>query len=276
MPENILELKSVVKSFVRRVRTLRGEDKIERHKILDGLDLFVNKGSVCALIGGNGSGKTTLFNIISGFISADNGEVLFRSNANVIELQKLPAHKITRCGIGRLFQDNHLFLDMTVLENMLIADSNSYSEKSYISLIYAKRIKKLELENTYKAKRIFVDLFGDGNIFWEQRYQPVRTLSYGQQRLLGMARLLMGNYSLVLLDEPTAGVNPAVNEQIGRIIKKMVSEKNMGVFLIEHSMRFVLDNADFCWFMSDGKIAAFGSPIDVIGNPKVRKTYLGA
>jgi len=102
-----------------------------------------------------------------------------------------------------------------------------------------------------------------------------KNLSYGQQRLLGLARLLMGDYKLLLLDEPTSGVNPVIVEKIKEIISYFVEKKNVTVFLIEHNMSFVLDVADFCHFMSKGIIATGGTPEDIIGNPEVRKTYLG-
>ena len=96
-----------------------------------------------------------------------------------------------------------------------------------------------------------------------------------KQRLLGLARLFMGNYDLVLLDEPTSGVNLQIIEQAMAIVRRMVKERGVTVFLIEHNMKVVLELADFCNFMSHGKITAFGTPDDILGNDQVRKTYLG-
>ena len=141
--------------------------------------------------------------------------------------------------------------------------------------MHPKRNKIVEQERIEKAQKIFIDLFGESNPFREKKDDPAKSLSYGQQRLLGLARLFMGSYDLVLLDEPTAGVNPQIIQQAMAIIRRMVKENGVTVFLIEHNMKVVLDLADFCSFMSHGKITAFGTPEDVIGNDEVRRTYLG-
>jgi len=275
MEEFILQIDSLKKSFVRNIINKRGEETDERFFIIDDLDLFIPQGKITALIGGNGAGKTTLFNIISGFVEADSGDVVFRGDLKEISLLKLPPHKITRLGIGRMFQDNHIFQGITVLENMLIADQNDFGEIPFISLFKNRKDKEIEEQRIAKSREIFTELFGENNPFWQKRNDLAGTLSFGQQRLLGLARLFMANYKLVLLDEPTAGVNPQIIKQILNIIRKMVNEKETTVFLIEHNMRFVLEIADFCSFMSHGKITAFGTPEDVIGNDEVRKTYLG-
>ena len=273
--EYILEIESVTKGFSKNIVNLRGEEDNERFNIIDELSLMVPKNKVTALIGGNGAGKTTLFNVISGFIDADSGNIFF-SNKERINLIGLQPHCITRFGIGRLFQDNHIFLGMTVLENMMIADSNRYGELPFISMFSPKKNQDSEDNRTQKAKDIFQELFGASNPFWGKRDDPTDSLSFGQQRLLGLARLFMGDYSLILLDEPTSGINPNLVRDILGIIKKMVAEKEISIFLIEHNMRFVLEIADFCNFMSHGCITAFGTPKDVIGDNEVRKTYLGA
>ncbi len=275
MEEIILQVDSLKKSFVRNIIDRRGEEADERFFIIDDLNLLIPKGKITALIGGNGAGKTTLFNIISGFVEADSGDVLFQGNPKEISLLKLPPHKITRLGIGRMFQDNHIFQGMTILENMLIADHNDFGELPFVSLFKNKKDKEIEAQRIAKSREIFDELFGNNNPFWQKRNELAGTLSFGQQRLLGLARLFMGNYKLVLLDEPTAGVNPEIIKQILNIIRKLVKEKEMTVFLIEHNMKVVLEIADFCSFMSHGKITAFGTPEDVIGNDEVRKTYLG-
>jgi branched-chain amino acid transport system ATP-binding protein len=174
-----------------------------------------------------------------------------------------------------MFQDTHIFPEMTVLENMLIADKRKYGEQPFISLFKSKKSQRIEKERIDAAKSIFYELFGEDNTLWNKRNEAAGVLSYGQQRLLGLARIFMGNYKLVLLDEPTSGINPQLIAKILEIIKKMVKEKDMAVLLIEHNMKVVLDIADFCSFMSHGKITAFGTPDDVLGNDAVRKDYLG-
>jgi ABC-type branched-subunit amino acid transport system ATPase component len=271
----ILEIESLKRSYVRNIATGRGESKDERFNIIEDLNLRVPKEKITALIGGNGAGKTTLFNIISGFMDADEGEIFFRNNGNVENLIGKKPYKIVLSGIGRMFQDNHIFPGITVLENMLIADENVSGEIPFSSLFNFNNNKRIEKERVEKVDKIFNDLFGHDNPFMQKRLEKAGSLSYGQQRLLGLARLLMGNYRLLLLDEPTSGVNPAVMEQIKNIIKIFVKVKEMTVFLIEHNMNFVLDTADFCLFMSHGKITAFGEPDEIIGNDEIRKTYMG-
>lgn len=273
--DTILYIDSIRKSFVRNIINVRGKDEDERFYVLEDIDLMLPKGKITALIGGNGTGKTTLFNIISGFFNADDGKIEFKPNGNLTNLTNLKAHKIARLGIGRMFQDNHIFQNMTVLENMLIADENHYGERPFETIINLRGSNTIEKQRTEKAEQIFIDLFGNDNPFLKMKNDKAEHLSYGQQRLLGLARLLMGNYKLLLLDEPTSGVNPQIVDKIKEIIKFFVYKKGLTIFLIEHNMKFVLDVADFCHFMSKGIIAVSGTPEDIIGNPDVRKTYLG-
>ena len=275
MNDNILHIEDIKLAYVRNILNKRGEQQDERFYIIDDLDLMVPRGKITALIGGNGAGKTTLFNIISGFVHPESGKIIYHGNSKPVKIIGKKPYKITRLGIGRMFQDNHIFPEMSVLENMLIADNNGFGETPFISLFWNGKNDRVENKRKAETKKIFIDLFGKDNPFWEKRHHPANSLSYGQQRLLGLARLFMGEYNLALLDEPTAGVNPQIIKQAMAIIRRMVKEKGMTVFLIEHNMKVVLDVADFCSFMSHGKITAFGTPDDVIGNDKVRKTYLG-
>ncbi len=273
--DTILNIDSIRKSFVRNIVNVRGKDEDEKFYLLEDIDLLVPKGKVTALIGGNGAGKTTLFNIISGFFRADDGKIDFKPNGALKGITGLKPYNIARLGIGRMFQDNHIFQNMTVMENMLIADENFFGEKPFESMLYYKKNRQIEKQRKEKAEKIFLDLFGVDNPFLKMKNDKAKNLSYGQQRLLGLARLLMGDYKLLLLDEPTSGVNPTIVEKIKKIIKYFVEQKKMTIFLIEHNMKFVLDVADFCHFMSKGIIAVSGTPEDIIGNPEVRKTYLG-
>lgn len=273
--DSILHIDSIRKSFVRSIINVPGKNDDERFYVLEDIDLVIPKGKITALIGGNGAGKTTLFNIISGFFKADDGKIDFNPNGTLKGITGLKAYKIARLGIGRMFQDNHIFHNMTVMENMLIADENFFGERPFESILYYKKNSEIEKQRIEKAEKIFLDLFGTGNPFLNMKDEKAKNLSYGQQRLLGLARLLMGDYKLLLLDEPTSGVNPVVIEKIKKIINYFVEKESMTVFLIEHNMSFVLDVADFCHFMSKGVIATGGTPEDIIGNPDVRKTYLG-
>jgi len=274
MNDIILQIDSVQKSFARNIVNIRGQEENERFFIINDLDLPIQKGKITALIGGNGAGKTTLFNIISGLMQPDSGDIYFFDKKGISLIGQNP-DKITRFGIGRMFQDSHIFPNMSVLDNMLIADSDNFGEFPFVSLFKSKKNEETEKYRIEKSRKVFEELFGKDNPFWDKKNDPANSLSYGQQRLLGLSRLFMGKYKLVLLDEPTAGVNPQTISQIIKIIRKLVKEKNVTVFLIEHNMEVVLDVADFCCFMSQGRIAVLGTPEDVVGNDEVRRTYLG-
>jgi len=275
MNQDILKIDNLFKSFSRNIMNVRGEIENERFNIINNLSLFVPQHSITALIGGNGAGKTTLFNIISRFTEADSGEISFKSNNGGIDILKQPSHALKQLGIGRMFQDNHIFLQMTILENLLVATEEEWGEKPFISIIKSKKNKSYEQKRKENAETILIRLFGEQNPFLEKRNDLASSLSYGQQRLLGLARLFMADYSLVLLDEPTAGVNPETIHTICSVIKKMNREKKVTVFLIEHNMKVVEEIAEYCIFMSHGIQAAFGSPQDVIGDEEVRRVYLG-
>lgn len=273
MTSIILKISDLKKSFTRNTLNIQGESQNERFNIIDNLDLIVTRNTITALIGGNGAGKTTLFNIISRFIEPDSGSIIFY-NEKEIDLLRSKPYQIYRHGIGRLFQDNHIFLDMTVAENMLISSEDNYAELPFISLFRPKLAKLRDIKRLSKMHQIFTNLFGTDSEFHKKINDYAGSLSYGQQRLLGIARLFMTEYRLILLDEPTAGVNPAVISKISSIIKKMPSY-GITVILIEHNMKVVEETAEFCCFLDNGTIKAIGTPTDIIGNPEVRKIYMG-
>jgi ABC-type branched-subunit amino acid transport system ATPase component len=274
MTKDILTIQSLSKGFFRRIKNSGGEDEKEQFRVINQLFLNIPRGKIIALIGGNGAGKTTLFNIISGFIKPDSGNIGFKVNGEIVELINMAPYKITRLGIGRMFQDNHIFPEITVMDNMLVADTISLGEKPFMQFIFKKICKEEEKDRQNKAKKIFGNLFGQQNPFWIKRNLPAGTLSYGQQRLLGLARLFMHDYKLLLLDEPTSGVNPEIIEQIKKLILNFTN-RGQTVFLIEHNLDVVKDIADFCCYMDSGRIALMGTPQDVIGNEEVRKSYIG-
>lgn len=278
--EYILQIDSLTKSFVRNIVNIRGESDNERFYIIKNLDLSVEKGIITALIGGNGAGKTTLFNIISGFMEPDAGSIIFRNNGSDTDLLKLPPHKISRHGIGRMFQDNHIFPEMTVLNNMLIADEKPYGEAPFVSMIFPKKNRQFEKVRTEEARVIFEELFGTDNPFWAKKEDKAKSLSYGQQRLLGLARLMMGNYTLLLLDEPTSGVSPVYTEQIISILKYLAVKKKITIFLIEHNFEFIKKIADKCVMISSyNKYGSIATPPDspdaFFHNPDLMKKYMG-
>ena len=271
----ILKIEGVNKGFSQFITNKFGSEKLTEFKILNNTNLYIPKGKITALIGGNGAGKTTLFNIISRFLTPESGEIIYNPNGKEISLLELQPYKVPIFGIGRMFQDDHFFPELSIIDNMLAADTINIGGNPITDILFSTRIKKVRLKNLNKIENIFTDLFGKENIFWQRKFTAAKNLSFGQARLLQLARLFMGDYKLILLDEPTSGVNLGIIKQIKAIIKKLVNDGNTTILLIEHNMKFVLDLADFCCFMNRGKIAAIGTPEDVIGNDEVRSHYLG-
>lgn len=259
----ILQLKDIRLSFT--------DSRGATFNLLNGVDLDVEREAVMALIGGNGTGKTTLFNVISGFMDNFKGDILFEGH----QLKGLPPHKISRFGIGRLFQGRQLMDDLSLMENMKIASVNRDGENPLTALFRYKRYLQTERQKEEQAIGILEQIFGKGNKYLGMLDQKASELSYGEQRLIAIARLLMGNNKLLLLDEPTSGVNPVYIETIKSIIRKMVVENNLTVLLIEHNMHFVRDVADFCAYLNNGRIEKVGTAEEVLNDKDVRSSYLG-
>lgn len=242
----------------------------ERYELLRGVNLAVEKGGVTALVGGNGTGKTTLFNIISGFQPAYRGDICFEGQL----LNRMPAHRISQRGIGRLFQGGQLLAGLTLMENMKMASSDRFGEVPFSAFGRLRRYREKEIEKENQAHQIFERLFGPSNKYLGMLDRDASAFSYGEQRLLSMARLLMGDNRLLLLDEPTAGVNPVYIDNIERIIREMVGD-GMTVLLIEHNMHFVRRVADCCAYLDDGVIVKTGPTQTVLDDEEVRNSYLG-
>ena len=249
---NNLELIDVSKSF-------------DGLKAVDQVSIGLQKGKITALIGPNGAGKTTIFNLISGFIKPDSGQILYRGQ-NMVGLSPW---EIASLGIGRLFQDVRVFSRLTVLDNVLAAFKGQKGEKVMVAILGRGKVLSEEARNKEKALELlrFVGLA-------EKASDLAENLSYGQQKLLSIARLLAAEADVLLLDEPTAGVNPAM---IGQILKvaRTLAEQGKTVVIIEHNMNVVVEVADWVYFMDDGQIVSFGLPRDVLGDPEVRRAYIG-
>lgn len=243
----------------------------ETFDLLRGVDLDVETGKITALVGGNGTGKTTLFNIISGFEKGYRGDVIFED----VNFNKVSAHRISLMGIGRLFQDGQLLKGLSLMENMKIASDDETGEIPFSSLIRPKRWKEAELKKEEQAKAILKRLFGDDCKYLNMLSDDASAFSYGEQRILSLARLLMGGDRLLLLDEPTSGVNPKYINDIEQIIREMKEQEGLTILLIEHNMQFVRKVADVCAYLDDGIIAKVGPTAEVLGDKNVRKSFLG-
>jgi branched-chain amino acid transport system ATP-binding protein len=257
----ILSLKNITISFA------KGKDSF---KVLNEFNLDVEKGKITALIGGNGAGKTTLFNIISGFQKDYTGDILFNSQS----IKNLLPFQIAGKGIGRLFQSNGLFPNLTLLENMKLASEDASGEIPFTTLFNKKKIKQIEEEKREKAISVLNKIFGTNNPYIKKLNESGGSFSYGEQRILALAQLFMNNSALFLLDEPTAGVNIVYLETIKQIIKEMVAG-GATVLLIEHNIPFVSEIADYCAFAQNGKIEMQGDARELLNHQFVKNSYLG-
>lgn len=243
----------------------------ETFNLLNGVNLEVPQGKITALVGGNGTGKTTLFNIISGFEKGYSGDVILEGK----NLNRFSPHKISLMGVGRLFQGGQLLSGLTLLENMKIASDITVGESPWSLFSRPLATKAFEMEREHKALDVLEMLFGPDNKYLKMLNDEASSFSYGEQRLLSLACLLMGKDRLLLLDEPTSGVNPVYIETIERIIKDMVEKENLTILLIEHNMQFVRKIADRCAYLDDGIISKVGPTADVLDDKSVRNSYLG-
>lgn len=250
--KNLLALRDVSKSF-------------GGVKAVDNISIGFAQGQITGLIGPNGAGKTTLFNLITGLLKVDYGEIWL----NKIRIDKLKSHQIARLGVGRLFQDVRVFGKMTVLDNVLIAIPDQLGETFYETIFFRKKMKLQEKENINKAESLleFVGLIDKKNSYAEN-------LSLGQQKLLSIARLLAMNSELLLLDEPASGVHHSLIDKILELIKE-ISQNGKTIIFIEHNINVVLEIADWLYLLDDGKIVAFGLPDEVITDPVTKEVYLG-
>jgi branched-chain amino acid transport system ATP-binding protein len=225
--------------------------------------LEVQRGSITSLIGPNGAGKTTLFNVLTGFDRPQRGHW----QLNGTRLAGIPAYRVSRRGMVRTFQLTKSLPRLTVLENMLVAARRQRGESFWGALVTSWRAA--EKVNTVRATAL-LETFGLGHMASEY----AGTLSGGQRKLLEMARALMVEPDLVLLDEPTAGVNPALTQSLLRHITSL-RELGLTVLFIEHDMDVVREISDWVVCMSQGAIIAEGPPAEVARNRAVVDAYLG-
>lgn len=230
---------------------------------VEGVTATFLPGKITALIGPNGAGKTTLFHVIAGELNQDSGKVLYGSE----DITGIPPWKVTRKGIGRLFQDVRVFKNLSVLDNVVCACLTEGSESPIFSF---SPKKKTEMERIKQRGREVLGLVGLDGL--EKRYAG--ELSFGQQKLLAMARLLAINSDVLLLDEPTAGVAPQIRKRLIEILRKE-ADSGKTVVVVEHNMSVVINIADWVYFMSGGKISFFGRTDHVLGAKEVREIYLG-
>ena len=248
----MLQLENVVRSY----GALRA---------VDGVSLRVGKGSITGLIGPNGAGKTTLFNTIAGSARPDEGAILL----NDARIDGLRPDQVFHRGLGRTFQIPRPLGALTVLENMLLVPAGQSGETFWNTWLQRGRIRAQDAANREKAREV-IEFVGLSRLTDE----PARVLSGGQQKLLELARILMANPSLILLDEPAAGVNPVLLESL---VERLLELHRRGVtfLLIEHNMDMVMQLCNPVVVMAQGKVVMQGTPDAVRNDPRVIDAYLG-
>lgn len=246
--ENILEVRNLSRSF-------------GKFRALSDVSLRIERGRLCALIGPNGAGKTTFYNVVSGRYRPTSGRVFFMGK----DTSRTPTHRLVSMGLLRSFQVTNIFPALTVLENIL-APLIVHHCMRYSFIRSVEKCKDLTEEAEQILERV-------GLV--SKARQMVSTLAYGDKRLIEIAIVLARRPKLVLLDEPTAGMNPEETDRMIRLIKELSEHSDTTFFITEHDMKVVFAVAERIFVLSQGSLLAEGTPEEIRANPEVRRAYLG-
>ncbi|RMF89519.1 MAG: ABC transporter ATP-binding protein [Methanobacteriota archaeon] len=244
-------------------------EKVEKSfggiKALDRCTIRVRQGQIVGLIGPNGAGKSTLFDVITGFQRPDRGAVYYKER----EIHRLPTHEIAGQGLVRTFQIPRPLSAMTVLENLLLAAPGQSGESLFAAVLRTKRMMEEEDENRERALSILAFL-GLSDLAEEH----AGNLSTGQMKLLELGRVLMLEPETLLLDEPFAGVNPVLAEELLKHIRTL-QERGMTLLIVEHNIEAIMRISEWIYVMENGGVIAEGTPSEIRENERVLDAYLG-
>ncbi len=235
-------------------------------KAVDSLSFTLSEGELLGLIGPNGAGKTTVFNLLTGVLRGTSGKILF-DNRDIF--RKAP-HDITALGITRTFQNIRLMKGMTLEENLKppfhLARNYTYLDSLFLTSRYRREEERI-LENVHRVlARLRIDAYAS---------VAVEDLAYGVQKKAELARALLFEPRILLLDEPAAGLNPAETDEMIEIVRDLHKNSSMGIIVVEHNMKVIMGISDRILVMNQGKPIAEGSPLEIQKNPQVLKAYLG-
>lgn len=251
MTDSILTISNISKTF-------------DGLKAVEDFSVTIGEGKIVGLIGPNGAGKTTVFNIVTGFLVPDSGEVVYQKRSTT----GLFAYQIARSGIARTFQDLRLIKSLRVIENILLARPRQTGEHFFSAVAQSKRLQQEKKQNRQKAEEL-LDFVG----LADKKNDLAGTLSYGQQKLLTLSCCLATEANLLLLDEPVSGINPQMIKKILSLITQL-ADAGKTILFIEHNIEAVMQVADHVIVMDAGCKIAEGPPQVIKDNPEILEAYL--
>ncbi len=235
-------------------------------KAVDGVSFRMDKGEIFTIIGPNGAGKTTIFNLVSRFYEPTGGRLVFEDN----DITRVPSHRIAKLGIARTFQNIELFEHATLLQNLLLARHAHKKSNFFSELLFLPSVRRLEVEHREAVEKVidFLDL---------QQYRDsfIVNLPYGVRKVAELARALCTDPKLLLLDEPSSGLNVEETEDMAFWIQDIKNLLGLSVLMVEHDMKLVSAVSDRVLALNYGRPLAMGTPSEVQGHPEVISAYLG-